>query len=120
MLKKAMYLSVSGGILISTLFASGCASTYTMVAPTPPPKYKIIGPTTGSATGSLGIIATAYNFVPIALNDRVQRAYNNALNNAPGATGLIDVTYEEDWYWWLIGTARNVTVKGIAIKEIPQ
>jgi hypothetical protein len=37
--------------------------------------------------------------------------------SVPGATALIDVTMQEDWYWWFIGTARCVTVKGEAIHD---
>jgi hypothetical protein len=52
------------------------------------------------------------------LNGRIERAYNNAVASVPGATGLIDVTYKEDWYWWILGTARTVTITGEAIKEV--
>lgn len=120
MYKKIVYLAFSGGILLSASFVGGCASTYSVVAPTPPEKYEIIGPTNGTAQGSIGVFGTATNFAPMGLNGRIQRAYDNAIQNAPGATGLVDVTYQEDWYWWLIGSARKVTIQGTAIKEISQ
>ena len=63
-------------------------------------------------------MATAYYFIPLGLNDRTQRAYADAISSVPGATGLINVTYSEDWYWWLIGTNRSVTITGDAIREI--
>ena len=99
---------------------AGCASGFTTIAPRPPKHYETLGHASGDATGSLGIISTAYYFIPMGLNDRVQRAYDNALRSVPGATSLINVTYEESWYWWLIGTARTVTVSGEAIKEMPE
>jgi hypothetical protein len=70
------------------------------------------------APGALGIVSTAYYFIPMGLNGRVQRAYDEAVASVPGATGLVDVTIKENWYWWLIGTARTVTVTGEAIREI--
>jgi hypothetical protein len=56
----------------------------------------------------------------MGLNSRTDRAYKNALSKAPGATALIDVTYDESWFWWIVGTARTVTISGEAIKEIKQ
>jgi hypothetical protein len=54
----------------------------------------------------------------MGLNTRVQRAYDNAVASVPGATGLIDVTFDESWFWWIIGTGRTVTISGEAIREI--
>ena len=95
---------------------AGCASGFTTVAPTPPQGFTRLGQATGSACGSLGLVGTAYYFVPMALNSRVENAYQRAVASVPGATGLINVTFQEDWYWWVIGTARCVTVTGEAIK----
>ncbi len=105
-------------ILLVSVMLSGCSSGFTTIAPLPPEKYEIIGPTQGEAMGSLGVLSTAYYFIPMGINSRVASAYENALANAPGSTGLIDVTIEESWFWWVIGTARTVTVSGVAVKEI--
>lgn len=99
---------------------TSCSSRLTTIAPKLPEKYEKLGPVKGKASGSLGIVATAYYFIPMGLNDRAERAYKNALTNAPGATALIDVSYQESWYWWLIGTARTVTISGEAIREVPE
>jgi len=115
------YKTIVGSAFIAAVATlSGCASNYTMVAETPPEKYETLGQTEGSATGSLGILATAYYAIPMGLNSRTERAYAEALAKVPEATSLIDVTYDESWAWWLIGTARTVTVQGTAIKEIKQ
>ena len=102
---------------------ANCSSQTQTIYPTPPKKYEKLGRVTGTATGSLGIslpgiTAAELYFIPMGLNSRVQRAYYNALSKAPGATSLIDVSYKEDWYWWVLGTAREVTISGEAIKEI--
>jgi len=95
---------------------AACASGFTTVAPEPPPQYSRLGKATGSACGSLGILATAYYFVPMGINSRVENAYKNAVASVSGATGLVDVTIQEDWNWWVIGTSRCVTISGEAIK----
>lgn len=107
-------------LLVLTLMSllSNCSSTSQIVYKTPPQKYERLGRVTGSATGSLGLLATAYYVIPMGLNSRVERAYERALLQAPGATSLINVTYDESWYWWLLGTARTVTISGEAIREI--
>ncbi len=99
---------------------AGCASGFTTIAHTPPEHYEKLGPATGKATGSLGVVGAAYYAIPMGLNTRVERAYADALQSVPGATSLIDVTLEEDWFWWVIGTGRTVTVTGEAIREITE
>jgi len=103
--------------LFGALFISACSSTYTSIANLPPENYEVLGKAEGTAHGSLGIFGTAYNAIPMGLNSRVERAYENALESVPGATALINVTYQESWYWWFVATGRAVTVKGTAIKE---
>lgn len=93
-----------------------CSSGFTTVVPEPPPHYQSLGPAKGTACGSLGVVSTAYYVIPMRMNSRVERAYEAALTSVPGATGLVDVSYHENWYWWLIGTARCVTVTGEAVK----
>lgn len=101
-------------------FVSGCSSHEVQIAPEQPTKYEVLGKAEGSGSGSLGLLATAYNFIPMGLNDRTQRAYDNTIKSVPEATGLINVTYQEDWFWWVLGTNRTVTIKGDAIKEIKE
>ena len=100
------------------LILSGCASDFKNIAPLAPEKYEKLGQVTGSACGSLVSPGggTAYYFLPIMLNSRVERAYEEALQSAKGATSLIDVTIDEYWLWWVLGTARCVTITGEAIK----
>jgi hypothetical protein len=98
------------------LLLYGCSSGRTVITPAPSDNYQKLGKVEGKACGSLGILSTAYNFIPMGLNGRYESAYNDAIAKAPGATGLIDVTLSEDWFWWVIGTARCVTLTGEAIK----
>jgi hypothetical protein len=102
--------------LVASAVLAGCASGFITVAPTPPQQFSRLGNATGTACGSLGILSTSTYFVPIGINSRVENAYNNAVASIPGATGLIDVTIQENWSWWFIGTSRCVTITGEAIK----
>jgi hypothetical protein len=106
----------AGYLIGLSILLSGCASEFTKVSPRPPEKYERLGHATGSACGSLLALATAYYFIPVMLNSRVERAYADAVASVPGATGLVDVTMKEDWTWWLVGTARCVTISGEAIR----
>jgi hypothetical protein len=114
---KKIILPVLTILSVLTL-VSGCSSHNVAIAPTQPENYEVLGKAEGKGSGSLGLLATGYSFVPIGLNSRTERAYDNAVKSVPGATGLINVTYQEDWLWWLLATARNVTIKGDAIREI--
>ncbi len=115
-----LYLRPLVLLVFVLLFTSGCSSKFTTLQTTPPEIYENLGPVTGSASGSLGVVSRAYYVIPMGLNSRTARAYNDALSKAPGATSLINVTYDESWFWWIIGTARTVTISGEAIKEIKQ
>ncbi|HEY3699895.1 MAG TPA: hypothetical protein VGK97_11220, partial [Spongiibacteraceae bacterium] len=72
--------------------------------------------TEGSACGSMLLLQTSLYFIPVGLNSRVETAYNRALEKKPGAKSLVNVTVQENWFWWVLGTARCVTVKGEAVQ----
>jgi hypothetical protein len=109
---------VRTGLLLLAVcaLAAGCASEYVKVAPAAPEKYEMLGKAKGSACGSLLIDGTAYNFIPVMLNSRVERAYDDAVKSVSGATSLIYVTMQEDWFWWVIGSTKCVTITGEAIR----
>lgn len=113
-IKTTALLASAAGLMVF----SGCSSHQVMIEKAPPSKYEKLGEARGEGTGSLGLAATAYYFVPMGLNSRSEKAYDNALASVPGATGLMNVTYQEDWLWWVLGTARTVKISGDAIKEV--
>ncbi|MDQ7988729.1 MAG: hypothetical protein REI09_03755 [Candidatus Dactylopiibacterium sp.] len=96
-----------------------CSSAPVLVAPTPPARYERLGPVEGRACGALGLLATAYYAIPMGLNSRVERARAEALASRPGATGLINVTIQDEWAWVVLATTRCTTLTAEAIREIP-
>lgn len=118
-MKRMLQLQIIAPIIALFLLA-GCSSHQVKIEQAPPAKYETLGKAEGSASGSLGLLATAYNFVPMGINSRSERAYENAIESVSGATGLMNVTYQENWFWWVVGTARTVTITGDAIKEIKE
>jgi hypothetical protein len=54
----------------------------------------------------------------MALNSRTERAYENALESVPGATGLINVKIQDNWGWAVLVSLRCTTISGDAIKEV--
>jgi len=114
---STMKCLASGLMALTALALSGCASPPVMVAPMPPARYHVMAKGTGKACGSIGILGTAYYVIPMGLNSRVERAYKLAIQSVPGATGLINVELQDDWFWWLLATTRCTTVSGDAIRE---
>lgn len=103
-------------LIVAAALGGACASQPFNLAPRPPDKFEKLGAASGEACGSLLIDGTAYNFIPIMLNSRIERAYAAAVQSVPGATGLVNVTMKENWFWWVIGSTRCVTVTGEAIR----
>jgi len=91
--------------------AAGCASHAVTIVPKPPANPQKLGRVQGTASGSqfLGVF-------PIRSNSRTERAYQRALSGAPGATALTDVTVQENWFSYGLGTVRIVTISGEAVK----
>jgi hypothetical protein len=119
LLSKIVKLSVVVvSVMAFTSILLGCSTGFKTIVPVPPEKYEKVGSAKGQGSGMLGVLGTSSYFIPIGLNSRVDTAYDEALKSVPGATALTDVTYQEDWYWLVIGTLRIVTITGEAIKEV--
>lgn len=99
-----------GVTLVSIVIISGCTSTGTVIVRNPPENPTKLGRVEGTATGAV------CGLIPIAANSRTERAYAAALAKAPGATALMDVTLQENWYTFYLGTLQVVTITGEAVK----
>ncbi len=102
--------------LSSAVLAGACRSEFVNVAPLPPAQYEKLGPAESEACGHLYFILPWHQLFPRGLNERVERAYAGAVASVPGATGLINVSLRERWYWWGLASARCTMIKGDAIR----
>jgi hypothetical protein len=107
-------------LALSLLAPAACETGYVIIAPDVGAATKPLGPTEGSASSHLGVPwpvwAPVFCFIPYGWDDRAPTAYREAVAGVPGATALADVTIQEDWIWWAVGTSRKLTVRGQAVK----
>ena len=103
-------------VVLGLALLGGCASDPVTMAPRAPEKFERLGKAEGRACGAM-LLGPAYlNFIPAKLNSRYERAYAEAVQSVPGSTALVNVTIQEDWFWWLLGNSRCITVTGEAIR----
>ena len=95
------------------LITTGCTGTPLRI-PTQPiqPHEQTMGNAYGSSTGIM-----LFQFIPIGQNDRFNDAYAEALAKKPGATRLVDIEVQEDWFWAWILNGYTFTVRGTAVKD---
>lgn len=79
--------------VLASLGLWGCSSRAARVGPRPPASYQALGPARGSACGVM-----LFDFIPINVTARTERAYRRALTAAPGAAMLIDTRVRDRWY----------------------
>ena len=80
------------------------------VGPRPPSAYSVVGPARGGACGVL-----LFGLIPINVNDRTRRAYEQAVANGNG-TALVDTEIRDRWYYLYIGEMLCTDVQGTAIR----
>lgn len=85
--------------MIVCTFSTACVSER-VAFPTSPVRAseQIVGRVEGVAGGFM-----LFGFVPIGQNDRFQRAYVNAMQQAPSGSRLVNVQCWENWYWAYVG-----------------
>ena len=88
---------------------AGCEGRLVNVAPVPPASYSEGERTSGRACGIL-----LFTFIPVSLNDRVERAYAEALAKA-NATSLTDTSLIESWHFTPVGPRVCTSVSGLSI-----
>jgi len=103
--------------LLCVLTLVGCTTEFTTIAPDVRPDAERLGHVRGVAHRHILFGTPTYNIIPLAWSGAVQRAVDRALAQAPGSDALVDVTLEEDWFWWVIGSARTTVLEGDAVKR---
>ena len=107
-----MTLRGFNGLMLAACFAAGCSSRMVNVAPLPPTEYSEIGPSSGEACGLL-----LFSMFPMSMNDRVERAYAQALQRVEG-TSLTDTVLTDRWYFALLGPVVCTQVEGLALRRV--
>ena len=84
-----------------------------LAIPTEPlqPGEEVLGEVEGSATGLM-----LFQLIPIHQNERFQTAYERALGKKKGATRLIDLTIQEDWFWAWVLNGYTTHIRGTAVR----
>lgn len=93
-------------------FLAACETPFTTIAPEVPADARRLGPAHGEASMWLFAGTPTYNVLPIGWSGRAERAYQDALAGVPGATALGGVTFQEHWFWFIVGTRRKLVLEG--------
>jgi hypothetical protein len=96
--------------VVAMVVGAGCASHAVRIGARPPDSYRVVGLRSGSACGLL-----LFDAIPIGVNDRVARAYADALRDGEG-TALLDPTIRNTWYYVFVGDVLCVDIRGDAVR----
>jgi hypothetical protein len=96
--------------------SSACSSGWVDLSPTPPAGYMNLGPAEGEACATYLLALPWHQVFAFGAAERLQRARDAAIASVPDATGLVDVTLQERWAYWLLFSRRCAVVRGDAIR----
>ena len=88
----------------------GCTSVPVRFSTVTDGAYEELGEGEGTATGIM-----LFNFIPIGQNQRLERAYKDAVYSKNG-DALINPVVSERWFWAYVLNGYITTVKGTVIK----
>ncbi|MGH2899905.1 MAG: hypothetical protein ACRDMZ_14620, partial [Solirubrobacteraceae bacterium] len=86
--------------LLAALALAGlpaCSSEWVDLSPLPPPTYEKLGPAEGEACATNLLALPWHQILAFGGTDRLERARAAAVASVPGATGLLDVSLQENW-----------------------
>ncbi|HUL00844.1 MAG TPA: hypothetical protein VLX29_08320 [Nitrospirota bacterium] len=95
-------------LLISLLIS--CTSVPVKIPTVMDKQYAVLGEGEGSAVGIM-----LFNCIPIGQNQRLDRAYKDAIYSKNG-DALINPVISERWFWAYVLNGYVTTVKGTVIK----
>ena len=104
-------------LILSALVATtACSSSWVDLSPPPAAPYEKLGPAEGEACALSFLALPWHQIFPLGGTDRLERARDAALASVPGATGLVNVTLQEKWTYWVLLSRRCAIVRGDAIR----
>jgi len=95
---------------------TACSSGWVDLSPLPPSTYERLGPAEGEACATSLLALPWHQVVALGGSDRLERARAAAVDSVPGATGLLDVSLQENWSYWGLFSRRCAVVRGEAIR----
>jgi hypothetical protein len=101
---------------LAGIASSACSSGWVDLSPPPPALYTSLGPAEGEACATYALALPWHQLFAFGASDRLLRARDAALASVPGATGLVDVTLQERWAYYLLFSRRCAIVRGEAIR----
>ena len=104
------------GAVVAAAVGVGCVSDWVNVAPLPPAQYERLGAAEAEVCGIRYLALPWHQVISRGLRTRVERAYGDAVAQVPGATALIDVSFQERWSYRLLVSLHCVTIRGEAIR----
>jgi len=100
-------------LLAALLFLCSCVSDPFSVPWDPiGPDEEQCGTVNGSAGGVL-----IFSLIPAGINNRFQKAYDNALKKTEGGTRVVNIRAWESWYFVGIGDLHIFHVEGTAVRK---
>jgi hypothetical protein len=97
-------------VVVALVVGMGCSSQAVRIGGHPPDPYQVVGLRSGTACGFL-----LFDAIPIGVNDRVERAYAEALRDGE-AKALLDPTIQNTWYYAVVGDLLCVDIRGDAVR----
>ena len=102
--------------LLALLVSAGCSSDWVDLSPLPPQPYERLGPAEGEACALSFLALPWHQIFQLGATDRLERARADAIASVPGATGLVDVSLQERWTYWVLFSRRCAVVQGEAVR----
>ncbi len=102
--------------VVAAAVGAGCASDWVNIAPLPPARYEKLGAAEAEVCGRRYLALPWHQVATRGLRTRVERAYADAVAQVPGATALVDVSFQERWSYQLLASLHCVTIRGEAIR----
>ena len=105
-------------VLLAAFVLPACETDFVMIAPEVSTEAETLGYVQGNSYRHLLLGTPMYNVIPIGWSGCTTRACEEALAEHSGENlALRDVTMREDWFWWVIGSARQFNIEGDVVAK---
>jgi hypothetical protein len=119
MKRHPVRLRSAASALVAAAVLPACETDFVTIAPEVSTQSEVIGHVQGNSYRHLLLGTPSYNLIPIGWSGCTTRACEEALAAAPEGEGvaLRNVTVREDWFWWVLGSAREFNIEGDVVRK---